>query len=269
MGEPAHAELSPAGALVVFFARCAAVLAPLLAAWAVAAEPEPAPVPPCGSGPLPAYAPVGQVPVPRVWRHLDWQPPACLGAWPDSFRFVIAVSGRIGKAHARELLARLGAVSGNKGVRYFSVTENAWRELIRDASALSDAIASHRRADFTADEVASGAPLYFVEEDNRSSEPVVYRMRALLASPDRIIVETANVTPISAMLVTLFPPESLVAAYMLSRLEGGEWGLYAISASTPQASGMVSLATASYINRAQALYGHLAGIVPAVTAPSN
>jgi len=209
------------------------------------------------------------MPTPQVWKSLAWQPPACLGAWPDHFRFVIAVAGRIGKANHRELLARLGAISGNKGVRYFSVTENAWRELIRDASALSDEVPSHRRADFTADELASGTPLFFVEQDNRSSEPVVYRMRTLLATPERVIVETANVSPISAMMVTLFPPESLIAAYMFTRQEGGEWGLYAISASTMQASGMISLATASYVNRAQALFGHLAGIAPATTAPSN
>jgi hypothetical protein len=212
---------------------------------------------------------VGVLPVPLSWKKLDWRAPACLGSWPESYRFVIALAGRLGKADHRELLARMGAISSYRGVRYFSVTENAWRELIRDASALSDAIPSHRRADFTADEVAAGTPVFFVEEDNRSSEPVVYRMRALLATPERIIVETANVTSISAMMLTLFPPESLIAAYMFTRLENGEWGLYVISASSMKASGMVSLATASYVNRAQALFGHLAGVAPPVTAPSN
>jgi hypothetical protein len=208
------------------------------------------------------YAGLHEIPVPQSWKSIEWQAPSCLGAWPDRYRFVIALAGRIGPAEPRDLLARMGAISGNRGVRYFSVTENAWRELIRDASALTDSIPSHRRADFTSEELASGGVLFFVEEDNRSSEPIVYRMRVMQSNPDQIIVETTNVTPISAMFLTLFPPETLIAAYIFTRLEGNQWGLYVISASTTKASGMVSLATSSYVNRAQALYAHIAGIVP-------
>lgn len=218
------------------------------------------PIVPCDASPVPGYAELGRMPEPLTWRRIEWQPPGCLAGWPSRFRFVIALAGRIGKADSRELLARLGEISSNQGLRYFSVTENAWRVLIKDAAALSGADPSLRRANFTADEVASGADLFFVEEDNRSSKPIVYRMRALKVTPSQVIVQTANVTPIESFMLTIFPPDTLLAAYVLTRLDNGEWGLYAMSAATMEASGMVSLGTASYVNRAQALFGHLAGI---------
>jgi len=245
----------------------------LRAAIGFAAAPEAAaPMPPCDALPVPAYADAGRVPEPLAWRRLEWQPPGCLAGWPSRFRFVIALAGRIGKADSHELLARLGAVSASRGVRYFSVTENAWRVLINDAAALGGADPSLRRADFTAHEVASGASLFFVEEDNRSSRPVVYRMRALRVTPSQIVVQTSNVTPIESFMVTFFPPETLLTAYIFTRLEGGEWGLYVMSAATFDASGMVSIGTASYVNRARALFGHFAGIASAadeVTPPAS
>jgi hypothetical protein len=156
----------------------------------------------------------------------------------------------------------LAAISTSKGLRYWSVTESAWRVLIKDAAALS-AANGVRREDFAADDIRKGAVLHFVEEDNRSSTPVVYRMQVLEATPDRIVVETQNVTPIESFMITLFPPGSLRAAYFMTRLEGTSWGFYAVSASTGAASAMVRLAKASYINRARALYGHFAGFAPA------
>jgi len=217
---------------------------------------------PCeGDAPLPAYAEAGAAPTLQSWSDLEWQPPACL-VWPAArYPFVIAVTGRVQRVDEATLRRRIGAIATMRGLPYWSVTENASRVLIRDATALTAAEGA-RRTDFTADEIRSGAILHFVEEDNRSSEPVVYRMHVLEAGPDRIIVETANVTPISSFLVTLFPPDALRAAYILSRLEANTWGLYAVSVSTAKASNLVKLARASYANRARALYGHYAGEAP-------
>lgn len=242
----------------------------LRAASGFAAAPEAAaPVPPCDASPVPAYVEAGSLPQPLSWRRLEWQPPDCLAGWPSRFRFVIALAGRMGKADSREILARLGAISGSQGMRYFSVTENAWRVLIKDAAALSGGDASLRRADFTAGEVASGASLFFVEEDNRSSKPVIYRMRALRVTPSQIIVQTSNVTPIESFMLTLFPPDTLLAAYVFTRNDAGEWSLYVMSAATMEASGMVSLGTTSYVNRAQAFFGRLAGSTPVPLAPAD
>ena len=191
------------------------------------------------------------------WSSLQWQAPACLGWSASHYRFVIAVAGRVDSAGDDELRRRLGAISATKGLRYWSVTESAMRVLIKDAGALSGREAG-RRSDFAVDEIRSGAELYFVEEDNRSSEPVTYRMHVLEATPDRIVVETENVTPIKSF-VTLFPPGSFRAAYLMTRLDSRTWGLYAISAATDRASGLVSMGKDSYANRARALFSYFAG----------
>jgi hypothetical protein len=145
-----------------------------------------------------------------------------------------------------------------RGLRYWSVTEDASRVLIKDAFALTGP-GGARRGDFTADEVRPGAVLHFVEEDNRSSSVVEYRMTVLAISRDQVIVETENVTPIEAFMVTLFPPGALRAAYVMTRIDGSTWGLYAVSASTDAANNLVRVAKASYANRARALYGFFAG----------
>jgi hypothetical protein len=250
--------------------HAAAALVLLAAGLGHAAEPGGlSPQPPCDGGtPVPAYASATEVITVQTWTDVQWHPPACL-AWPDArYRFVIAVAGRIEAADDAVLRRRLAAVSSSKGLRYWSVTENAWRVLIKEASALS-AADGVRREDFAADDIRAGAVLHFVEEDNRSSTPVVYRMQVLEATRDRIVVETQNVTPIESFMITLFPPGSLRAAYFMTRTEGSSWGFYAVSASTGAASAMVKLAKASYINRARALYGHFAGLaLDAESAPA-
>lgn len=230
-----------------------------LVALHAAAQTPAGPELPCGADPIPAYGAAGTVPEPQTWASLEWHAPACLGAWPSRFKFIIALAGHVTAADRSALLARLGAISKMRGIQYYSVTDSAWRELIKDASALSDADPAHRRGDFTADELASGANLFFLEEDNRSSHPVVYSMHLVAADANHVVLETDNISPVKAFFVTLFPPNSLRAAYVFTRLDGRDWGLYVVSASTDDASSLVALAKASYVNRAQAMFRYMAG----------
>ena len=225
-----------------------------------------APRPPCGDGdPIPAY---GEAADPSIesWSRLDWTAPSCL-AWSDSrYRFAIAIAGRIEAADATTVLSRLGAVSKSRGLMYWSVTESAWRVLIKDAAALSGP-QGERRQDFAPNDLYEGATLHFVEQDNRSDEPVTYAMHVLESKAGRIVVETENVTPIKALLATLFPPGTLRTAYILTRMDSRAWGFYVISAATERASGLVSIARPSYENRARALFAHFAGVTVAHDKP--
>lgn len=244
---------------------CVAALA-LIASTAVCAAGAPAPRPPCSrADPLPAYG-AANAPAIESWSRLEWRAPACL-AWSGSrYRFVIALAARIEAPDAAALRARFGAVSTTRGLLYWSVTESAWRVLIRDAAALSGAHGG-RRGDFAPDEVREGATLRFLEVDNRSEEPVTYAMHVLESKPDRIVIETENVTPIKAFLVTVFPPGTLRNAYILTRVDSRTWGFYAVSAATEGASGLVSIAKASYENRARVLFAHFAGVAIAHDQP--
>ena len=225
-----------------------------------------APRPPCGTGdPLPAYREAND-PAIEGWSKLDWPAPPCLG-WSDSrFKFVIAIAGRVEAPDADAMLSRLGAVSTTRGLLYWSVTESAWRVLVKDASALSTAQGG-RRDDFAPADFREGATLYFVEEDNRSEAPVTYAMHVLESTADRILVETENVTPIKALLATLFPPGTLRTAYIMTRIDSHTWGFYVLSAATEGASGLVSMAKTSYENRAKALFAHFAGVAIAHDEP--
>jgi hypothetical protein len=219
------------------------------------------PQPPCnGKEPIPAYAPAGADPAMETWSGLEWGDSACLD-WPAShYRFVIAAAGRVDASDDDELRRRLGAISAMKGLRYWSVTESSMQVLVKDAAALSGP-GGGKRDDFAAREIRAGAELYFVQEDNRSSEPVTYRMRVLDVAAGRVVVDTENVTPIKSF-VTLFPPGAFRAAYLMTRIDARTWGLYAISAATDRASGLVSMGKESYANRARSLFGYFAGRPP-------
>ena len=221
------------------------------------------PRPPCaGVAPVPSYSAPGAAPVVlmRAKNAAGWTPPSCLH-WPRAhYRLVLALAGSFHHdGNAASLLARLGAVSSTRGMLYWSVTDGGWRVLIKDAAALADP-RGQRRKDFAAAEMVPGTDLYFEEQDNRSSAPVVYRLRVLEASAGRAVVETENVSPIEAFFITLFPPGSLRAAYFLERREAGTWAFYGLSAIREDASALAVKSEASHINRAAALYRHFIGV---------
>jgi uncharacterized protein DUF6675 len=226
------------------------------------AQPADEPRPPCeGAAPVPAYAMPEAPPAVRTWTDHAWTPPACLG-WPQGrSKLTVALAGSFRHAgDAQALLARFGAISGMRGLRYWSVTDKAWRELITDGAALTGPETRIRRPDFSPAELQTGATVYFEQKEGRSSGPAVYRLRVLEAGPARVVIATENLTPVRAFLVTLFPPGSLRATYLIERRGPDAWTFYGISSTTTEASYLASVSAPSYINRAAALYGHFAGI---------
>jgi hypothetical protein len=264
--QPGYSSMMTASPRMARRVRLAAAALVLLGPTSAYAAGATVPRPPCRDGdPLPAYGEVND-PAIESWSKLEWAAPACL-AWSDSrYRFVIAVAGRMEAPNAAAVLSRLGAVSTTRGLLYWSVTEGAWRVLIKDAAALSGP-QGDRRDDFAPAELREGGTFYFVEEDNRSEEPVTYAMHVLESKPGRILVETENVTPIKALLATVFPPGTLRTAYIMTRIDSHTWGFYEISAATERASGLVSLGKTSYENRARAFFAHFAGVEMAHDKP--
>lgn len=243
----------------------AALALSALAACSYAQSPlDAGPRPPCaGAAPLPPYGMPGAAPAVLAWVKdaARWTPPACLH-WPRArFKLVLALAGSFHHdGDAASLLERFGAVSKMRGLVYWSVTDRAWRVLITAAAALAGPKAGRRRADFAAAEMKAGAELYFEQVDNRSSSPVVYRMRVLEAGAQRLLVETENVSPIQAFFVTLFPAGSLRAAYFLEQRKPGAWAFYGLSTISEEASKLAMTSVASHVNRAAALYRHFIGV---------
>jgi len=124
-----------------------------------------------------------------------------------------------------------------------------------------------RRVDFSAAELRSGRDLYYSQTDNRSAGQVVYRMHALEARPDRIVIAVENVTSIRLLLFTLFPPGSVQSLHFLERQPDGGWGYYSLTRTRANSSFLTGGFASSYVNRAAAFYRHIAGL-PAEDMPA-
>ena len=107
-----------------------------------------------------------------------------------------------------------------------------------------------------------GTDLFFEESDNRSSESVVYRLRVLEASLDRVVIETENVSPVRAFLVTLFPPGSLRTAYFLERRVPGAWDFCGLSSITEEASARWRRSRSRPTSTAQLRYIAISSVLP-------
>jgi hypothetical protein len=108
--------------------------------------------------------------------------------------------------------------------------------------------------------VGSGADLHLVQDDNRSTGGVVYRMCAREVGPDRLVVETENVGAVRLLLLPLAGPGDLRALHVLDRLGPDEWGYYGLARTGAGASPLAGGREASLANRAAALFRHLAGL---------
>jgi hypothetical protein len=240
----------------------ATLLGGLVAAPALASDE--APRLPCGVAPVPAYAEPGAAPNLKTWIGVaarDWLPPACTG-WPRvGAETMVALAGSFrhdGDIDA--LLARIGAISEKKGVRYWSTTEKAWKALVTDAFALSGPDLALRRADFAAAHITQGQDLHYAQSDNRSSGKTVYRERVLALERERLFVVSENLSPVKMAMFTLYAPGDLQTAYFVERRSPGVWNFYSLTRTRAASSMMPTGGEASYINRAVAFYRFVAGI---------
>jgi hypothetical protein len=224
------------------------------------------PQPPCDSTAAPAYSPPGVKPVVEVWHGDDlkrsgWKPPECSGWTPSAHaKLILVIAGSFRfDGTADDLVARIGAISTLRGVRYWSVTDKDWRPLIIEAWALSGPDPHSRRPDFLPAEMTPGRELYYLENDNRSGK-IVQRMTVRERSPARTVIAIENLTPVRFLLVTLFEPGALQTVEFFELISPGVWGVYLMTQTTGRVSAPAGGHEASYINRAMAIYRHRAGL---------
>lgn len=223
------------------------------------------PRPPCATTPLPAYPDPDNLPIVQVWTdnelEPDYAPAGCTGWLPTAFRTLAATAGRFRhQGRVEDLLARFAAVSALRTIRYWSVWDKRWENLVVDASALSGPDATLPRADFRVDELAAGADVYFAQTDNRSTATVVYRMRVRAIGPDRLVVETENVSAVRYLLLPLAAAGDLQVLYFLERQASDEWGYYSLARVAARTSSLLGGHEASFINRAVALFRYTAAM---------
>jgi uncharacterized protein DUF6675 len=220
------------------------------------------PLPPCGgAAPRPAYSQPGTAPAALIWSDgTKWVPPHCVGWSQESSEIGIALAGSFPfTGTTDDLLARFGAVSMLRGVRYWSVSDATWRVLIENAVALAGPDGKLTRADFAAAEMRNGAVLYFSQRDNRTSHDVLYRMRVQAPTQDHLSVEIENASAVRLYLLPLYRPGALQSWFFIDRLTPDLWGVYALSRTVDTPSWLPGDARRSSANRALALYRHFIG----------
>jgi len=224
------------------------------------------PRPPCGNDPVPAFAAPAAPQNVKVWRAEgskagEWKFPACRGWRSGAFKLQVALAGSFRHdGTADDLLSRFGRVSEMRNIRYWSVSDQAWRPLIQDAGALEGPEPAQRREDFAIGDLKAGGAFHFLQVETRLSVPIVYRMRILELRPDRVVVETENVTAVRIGLIPIVQPGETRAVHVLIRLSPGLWGYYLLALSGQDAPLFLRVRDESLINRASALYRHIAGI---------
>jgi hypothetical protein len=220
--------------------------------------------PPCGELPIPAYPDPDSPPTIAAASGTGleaWMPPVCTGWTAPGAKVLVGLAASFrDEGGVDNFAARLGAVSRLREIRYWSVTDKAWRPLVTDAAAVYGLDDRRRREDFTAAEMAQGKDLYFVQHDSRSTGEVLYRMRVLEKSESRLVVNVENASPIRFLAFTLFGPEDLQTVTLMEHRGPGLWGYYSLSRTGKNASRLVSGHESSYVNRAIAVYRHFIGI---------
>src|SRR5712671_1600169 len=132
------------------------------------------PRPPCGVETYPAYPALDAAPVIVLWTEAElkgWIPPACTAWHAGSATLVVGLAGHFRDASdADAMLARIGAISSLRDVRYWSITDKQWNALFTRATALDGPNPSNARGDFSAAELRQGRDVYFLASDNRSGD---------------------------------------------------------------------------------------------------
>jgi hypothetical protein len=213
-----------------------------------------------------AFPPEHAPPAIDIWHgdgldKRNWRPPACTG-WPAESRakLIVTLAASFRYSGSMDgLLARVGAISTLRDIRYWSARDGKWGPLANDASALTSADAKSRRADFAPGELAKGADLHYWEDDTRTGA-TVYRMRVLESSAERAVISSDNVTPVRRYLMTIFKPGALQSLLIIQRQAPGLYGAYIVSRSGEGTSMLAAGHDDSYVSRASALYRALAGI---------
>jgi hypothetical protein len=219
-----------------------------------------APQPPCGVMPSPPYAEPGAQPNVKIWNARK-EPlriaARCEGIPAGDFKTAVALSGSFRYDDtADKILERFAAVSQMKGIRYWSVTDQAWRVLVTESTAVEPPPQAARRTDFNTAELKTQKDVFFAQRDSRSTGEVLYRMRVTELNSDRVVVESENASAIKTFIFTLFKPGELHTIHFLTRRTGGIWTYYAL---TVVGSAQSDSHMASLVNRAASLYRYVAG----------
>ena len=233
-----------------------AMLAPLgLQARAAASQ--------CGSAAPPPYPAADRPALVHSWLadgRQDGPRPDCSELRTREFELLVRVVASFTTAlDANGLLARMGAVSGLKGMAYWSFTEKKRLELVRESYAVDKPASMQRRADFSAAELRSGAECFFVQSDNRSSTLVPYSLQLLPGAGERLALRVENVGDLRYMGLKVVAAHEMQWVMVLEPLGPGRWGYRALQGVCHLGMGRAEQHRLSNLSRSVAMFDQFAG----------
>lgn len=226
------------------------------------------PIPPCAGTPVPTASAQGESLNQLVWiddESLDvWMPPACTGWNAGPTKVLLAAAGRFSLAGDSSALAsRLTRFSRLTDIVYWSSTRNRWRELFKEAVALSGPDRDMERDDFSESDFVPGAELYYWSEEDNPTAGVVYQMLVHGRTPDNLVFETVNRSAVRTRLLIfrgeIAEPGELRQLYFLDRESGDTWRFYSL-VRLGRASRLAGTSEKSYRNRTEAFFRFIAGL---------
>ncbi len=230
------------------------------------------PQPPCASEAIPGYPKLGEPPAIalRTASGGSWTPPECTRWHEKSATLVLGLAGRLtSPGGADAMLAKFGAISSLRSIRYWSVTEKKWTDLFVRANALEGAAPDKTRGDFSAADLRSGRDLYVLAVDNRSGGQTISRLHVSELGHEQLVIEVDNVNPLRWSFVTFTGPGNLQTWYFLVHESGDVWRYYSFTR-VLYASRLFSAIVPyeSYVNRAVAMYRYIGGVPTDIDPPA-
>lgn len=216
---------------------------------------------PCSGAPV-AYAAPGPAPDVRVYYGDDlganWMPAACAGWEPSNVAILMVTAGSFrSSGTVGDIAARLGAISQYHSILYWSHTRQNWRPLMPESYALSGPDPKLKRADFTMEEMLSGAPLHFYQT---AAGKFSYRLQVREYDANRLVVAMENTTGFQMLFLPVFKPGDARLLYFIERGEGDVWNFYQLTALKGLFAPFMRSGEPSFINRAAAIFRYAAGM---------
>jgi len=154
----------------------------------------------------------------------DWVLPAYTGWANNDFSVLVSTQGELpGTLSQQKILAKIGSISKQQDIIYWSITKNKWRNLISRSVALEDASRDHQRRDFLPQEFTLEHDFYYWQEHNTPAVDILYAMNFSEISNDKITFNLTNMNKIHWFSLPVIPKKQYQHAFSIQRNKQQNW----------------------------------------------
>ncbi len=195
--------------------------------------------------------------------------PDCLD-WPvEELNAAVEANGRFVEPGGWDaVLTRLGAISAQRYIRYWSQRRGRWRGLFDDAAALSAPAATATRADFLPAELEAGRTLYLKQRPNGAEQDTVMRLDVLERSPERLVVVMENVDHMPVVFFYSVQPSQTRLAIIIEAESVNTFSYRSVMGLDLELGPFLRRVGNSMRHRSVALFRYIAGIPTDLEPPA-